>query len=224
MVLITLLFDACILPIVTSATPSAVLIDHPAVLISPTTVGVSLTSAAFLLAQVVVPVWFVPSFIVETDVLGESIAHIFVLLITTRLPTIMTRISLVVACAVAALIDAYRTLLPWLIFRFVRLLALVRALALRRRRWTTAVLNSLNGWDRNHRIWIFKLPMLLMSPIFAIILFLDLVVDIVVNLRDLELVKVALHFKTKSYQFALVLRVAFEVIRGSTFDTPFVFA
>ena len=56
MVLITLLFDACILPIVTSATPSAVLIDHPAVLISPTTVGVSLTSAAFLLAQVVVPV------------------------------------------------------------------------------------------------------------------------------------------------------------------------
>lgn len=228
MVFITLLIDACILPIVTSAAPSIVLIDHPVVFFIPFTVGLSLTPTAFVLNQIFVSILFMSSFIVETDVFGESVPHIFVLLITSELSAILALICLVIACTVAALVDALGTLLPLLTFWDFILITevLVWTLAARRWRGAAAFLNTRISWDRYHFIWILMILMLLLTlaTVFSAILFLYFVVNIVINLRDIKLVKITQNFKTKPYQFATLLCVTFKVARASTFDTPFLFA
>ena len=74
----------------------------------------SLISTGLVKAFLFVSILLVPTSIVETDVLGESIADTFVLLITSRLPPILTLTCIVVACAVAALIDGFRSLSPFI--------------------------------------------------------------------------------------------------------------
>ena len=95
-----------VLPIVTSVAPSMVLLTSTVVVPTIVVLPVTLTCASLALTCVLILVGFVPPLIVETDILGEAVAHIFVLLITSRPPSILTLTGLVIACTVAALVNA----------------------------------------------------------------------------------------------------------------------
>ncbi len=210
--------------IVTSTTSSIIILIRPSSFVVPSVVVCvvfSLTSTGLVKAFLFVSILLVPTSIVETDVLGESIADIFVLLITSRLPPILTLTCIVVACAVAALIYGFRSLSPFISLSVRPAIVWVDVL-LRGRRAIAFTATITRG--RYHHVWIWK-TMLLLSLFFvsSTNIFFNAIFDVVVDLRNKKFVQIVLNFKTELDQLTLALLAALKMTRASTFNAPFIF-